>query len=133
MKKLIFSLILVFFAASSYARECRDTDTAYIYAKRTAYKVAHHYDGTKNVRVNMASCDFDPYDEYYTINMYTYWNGSISGDTYNVDGILKVSLNGSVISFKETYKNQNVKDWVGSKTVLSVIGALLENSSSYSE
>lgn len=133
MKKLLFGFLLVFCATFSHARECYDTDTAYRYAKRTAYKVAEHYDGRKNVRVTVASCDFDPYEEYYTINMYTYWDGTLTGDPYNVDGILKVTLNGSVISFKETYKNENVKNWTGTKTVFSVLDAIMRNSSSYSE
>lgn len=128
----LLAIACLFFTTPSYARECRDTDTVYRYAKRNAYKVAEHYNGTKNVRVNVASCDYDPYDEYYTISMYTYWDGSLSGDLYNVDGILKVKLDGSVISYKTTYVNEKVKNWKGTKTFVGFLGAILENSSDYS-
>lgn len=99
------------FGSLAWARECYDTDLAQYYANQEGYRVARHYDGERNVRVTVASCDFNPYSERYTINMYTFWDGSITGNTYNVDGTLQINLDGSDADFVTTYKSQSVIDW----------------------
>lgn len=128
----VMCMLGIVICSSAWARECNDTSRVQRFAEQEGRRIAKYYDGGRNLRVRVMNCDFDENRDRYTINMHTYWDGVLSNKVYNVDGILKIDLDGSNPHYKETYSNQNLKDWVGLKTGLSVLDAIMKNSSDYS-
>lgn len=117
---------------TAWAQTCIATEWVNTLAYREGQKIVKHYDGGRNIRVYVRSCDYDPDNDQYTIDMATYWEGAITDKTYNIDGLLKVNRDGSGGSYKETYSNENIKNWVGLKTGFSILDAIIKNSSNYS-
>lgn len=132
LNKMAISVLLGFVALSSWAQTCIDTSRVQTLANYEGRRVAKYYDGGNNLRVRVVACDYNEYSGKYSIEMHTYWDGTLSGKVYNVDGILEIKPDGSSARYRETYSNQNLKDWVGFRTGMSVLGAIIENSSNYS-
>lgn len=132
LNKAVITVLFGFVVLSSWARTCMDTSRVQTLANYEGKRVAKHYDGGENLRVRVVACDYNEYSGKYLIEMHTYWDGALSGKTYNVDGILEIKPDGSNARYRETYSNQNLKDWVGFRTGISVLDAIMKNSSDYS-
>lgn len=130
MKKLI--LVLTLFAnISAYARDCSsyETDKISYLAELQGRKIVNSkYQGGKDITTRVTRCEYNSYTEQFYTEIDINWYGSLSGKYYNSSGVMK--LNSDSISYKETYRNQNLKDyafWRGIATIAIVTGAIAEH------
>lgn len=121
--------------STAYAAPCDNyqRDKATHFAEIKGREIVNNkYHGGKNIITHVKSCEYNSYSKEYKINVEIYWNGVISGDNYNSDGIMTMDDSGN-ISYNETYRNENLKDYafnMGLAGGLLVLGALAATSSS---
>ncbi len=128
MFKIWCFILLTIGPLSCFARPCssNEYDKAEYFAEINGKKIADSFQGEKNIRTNMSVCKYNSYSDKFKLAIEVYWTGSLSGDTYNVDGELTFDNNGDNAIFSTSYKNQKVKDWEflrGAMTAVIVLGA----------
>ncbi len=105
--------LLLFIGSITYARECNsyERDKAEYYAEKASKELVSKLGGGKNIRVDVNSCSYNLYSKIFKLNIQIRWSGDIfQSNDYRIDGILKLSTDGSEISFVRTYVNKKVKD-----------------------
>ncbi|WP_066802817.1 hypothetical protein [Moraxella oblonga] len=114
MIKQSFSLIFSCFALNSaYAATCSSyqQDKATHYANIQGNEVVNKYDGGRNIRTYVSNCDYNNYSNKYNVDIDVYWDGVMSGKSYNSSGKMIMNPDGGRREYQETYRNQNLKDY----------------------
>lgn len=136
MKKAVCLLLML--SNLCYAAPCdrQEYDKAQHFASiEGEWVVNNRYEGGKNIRTEMTSCEYNSYSNKFKVGMDIYWEGRYSGDTYNSEGYMEMNQSGSSRHYTETYRNQNLKDYVSNRnttavvvTILGVLGAAAASS-----
>lgn len=108
----LISLFFILFSSSALSRPCNqyEYDKAEHLLGKAGEDLVRKFDGGRDIRVNILSCEFNSYSDVFKTKISVYWNGKyISGNHYNIDGEVKMNSDGSGVEFSETYANDAVK------------------------
>lgn len=105
MKFIHIFLLFFIFTTDTLARSCNsdEKDKGEYFSEKAGMRIISKYGGGQNKRVKVSDCEFNSYSNEFKIKIEIYWNGAIFSDSsYNVDGILKLRLDGSQVNFVQT-------------------------------
>lgn len=137
IKQSFLLLVSCFALNSAYAATCSSyqQDKATHYANIQGNEVVNKYDGGRNIRTYVSNCDYNNYSNKYNVDIDVYWDGVMSGKSYNSSGKMIMNSDGSRREYQETYRNQNLKDYAvfkGMAMLALVAGAASSSSQSSS-
>lgn len=113
IRQFFLLLVSILLLNSAYGATCSSSqhDKAVHYADIQGNEVVNKYDGGRNIRTYVSNCDYNSYSNKYNVDIDIYWDGVMSGKSYNSSGKMVMNPDGSRREYQETYRNQNLKDY----------------------
>lgn len=128
LKQLSIAMIFIFILIPDLAnaRICTsdERDRAEHFSEVASKKIISKYDGGKNERIHINSCEYNTYSKKFKVNADIYWDGNWdSSNKYHVNGEFLFGYDGEDTSFKLLHENEQAKEWSDFKFLA---GAVIE-------